>query len=108
MRTYANWKSAVITLVAFCLVITQVESAAFAKSQQASPPASAPQNPTPTPAPAPSAKGQAKPRPFYRRFKWLLIGAAAVGATVGVILIKNRNKQEPVVTIGGPTVGNPQ
>ena|SRR5436190_3419009 len=107
MRTYANWKSAVITLVAFGLVITQVESAALAQGLPASPPA-APQSQAPPPASAPPAKSPAKPRSGHRRFKWLLIGAAAVGAAVAVILIKNRNKPEPVVTIGGPTVGSPQ
>ena len=41
-----------------------------------------------------------------RGLKWLLIGAAAAGAVVVVILLKR--KKDPVVTVGVPTVGNPQ
>ena len=40
------------------------------------------------------------------RLKWILIGAAAAGAVVAVILLKK--EKDPVVTVGAPTVGNPQ
>jgi hypothetical protein len=114
MRINANWKVAMSLLVAFCLAMMQLEPGAFAKSKESSSPVSAIQNQDPAPPPAtPQAtarpdQDQTKARPKRRRLKWLLIGAAAVGGVVAAILLSNKKKAEPVVTIGGPTVGNPQ
>jgi hypothetical protein len=38
--------------------------------------------------------------------KWLWIVAAAAGAVVAILVVKR--KKDPVVTVGAPTVGNPQ
>jgi len=110
MRINASWKLAMSVLVAVCIVITQLEPRAFGKGTESSPGIVEAQNqnpappdavPEPTPAPTKTQSG-------HRRFKkWMWIGIAAVGAAA-VLLIKTRKTPEPVVTVGGPTVGNPQ
>ena len=95
MRINANWKFAMSFFVAFCLWITQLEPAAFARGRQSTVPAAATesQNP-PAPQPAPqTSQDQAKARPKHRRLKWLLIGAAVVGG-VAAILLKSKKKAE--------------
>jgi hypothetical protein len=110
MRLFANCKVAMTMLVAFFLLSTQVEPGALAQSQQSTPPPSTTTSQTPAPPETAPKTGQSqtKPRSGHRRLKWLLVGAAVVGGVAAAILIKNKKGPEPVVTIGGPTLGNPQ
>src|SRR5436190_1352147 len=109
MRIYANWKLAMSMLVGFCLLMMQVEPGAFAKAQESSPAVSATarQVPAPQPGVPQSSQNQTQPQSGHRRLKWLLTAVAAVGGVVTVILL-TKKKAEPVITVGGPTVGNPQ
>ena len=113
MRLFAKCQSAMSMVVALCLLITNVEAAAFAQAQQSTPaPVSAAvQNQSPPQQSAQSAQSdqsEAKPRSGRRKLKWLLIGVAVVGGVAAAILIKNRKTPEPVVTVGGPSLGSPQ
>ena len=109
MRRTANRKLATSMLVAFCLVITQLELGAFDQSTQSTPPIAATESQT-TDSPQvvlEPNQGQKKPQSGRRRLKWLLVGVAIVGGVAAAILL-TKKKPEPVVTVGGPTVGNPQ
>ncbi len=110
MRLFANCKVAMSTVVALCLLITNIEAAAFAQAQPSTAPpvSAAPENQSPPPPSAQSEQSEAKPRAGRRKLKWLLIGAAFVGGVAAAILIKNRKGPEPVVTVGGPSIGSPQ
>jgi len=100
MRLFANCKVAMSMVVALCLVISQIEPAAMAQAPQSSSP------PQQQPAPQ-SEPSQAKPR--RSKLKWILIGATVVGGVAAALLIKNRKSgPEPVVTVGGPSIGSPQ
>jgi hypothetical protein len=109
MRRTANLKLATTMLVAFCLVITQLEVGAFAQSTQSNPPIAATESQAADPPQVAleSNQGQKKPQSGRRRLKWLLVGVAVVGGIAAAVLL-TKKKAEPVVTVGGPTVGNPQ
>ena len=90
--------------VVACLLLTQIEPAAFAQGQnpgQNAPQTPAAEAPAPPPPAAPAKKKKSK-------FKALLFTAALVGGAAAIYLLKNKKKTEPTVTFGGPTVGNPQ
>lgn len=40
--------------------------------------------------------------------RWLLVGLAAAGGVAAAVLLTRKNKSEPEVTVGPPTVGSPQ
>jgi hypothetical protein len=94
MWTNIKFRLAIIVLVVACLLIPQLQPTAFAQ-----------QTATQTPATAPAQ--DPAPRKKRSKLKWILIGAAAAGAVVAAVLV-TRQKSEPVVTVGGPSVGNPQ
>ena len=99
MQMTTKWRSAIGVLVAICLTLTQVEYNAFGRTPGQNAPAAKVETPPPASAPAPTKK---------RRMRWLWIGVAAAGAAVAAVLMSNKAKAEPVVTVGGPTVGNPR
>jgi hypothetical protein len=112
MRLFAKCKSAMSMVVALCLLITNVEAAAFAQAPQSSaPPASAApenQNPQQSAQSAQTGQSEAKPRSGRRKLKWILIGVAVIGGVAAAILVKNKKGPEPVVTVDGPSIGSPQ
>ena len=104
-----KWKLGMSVLVAASLTITQLEPPLFAQGVESNAKASVTENQSTPPADAAAQK----PTPPVvkknkRRLRWLLIGAAAVGAVGATLLLKSRKTAEPVVTVGGPTVGNPR
>ena len=90
-----KWGFAASVLVAVCLMVTQLDLAAFAQNTPNPPNQGAAQTATP---PAPTGRSVKK---------WLFIGLGAAAAVVTAIFV-TRDKSQPEVTVGAPTVGNPQ
>ena len=90
-----KWRFAASVIVAVCLMVTQLDLAALAQNTPNPPNQTATQTPTP-----PAPKGRSVK-------KWFLIGLGAAAAVVTAIFI-TRDNSLPEVTVGAPTVGNPQ
>ena len=119
-------KFAICVLVTVCLTITQLELTAFAEGNGEATPKgqeiangvvptastsfelAAVQTPAPTTQTTPSQSQPASPAPSRHTWRWILIGTAATAAVIGTIILLHNPKAEPVITVGAPTIGNPQ
>jgi hypothetical protein len=116
MRLHPKWKLAVGVWVALALAVNQMEAPALAQIPSNSTQSENAARPEPSqiatvapPAslPATAPRQSTQPDKSKKRgvLKWVLI-AVAGGATA--ILLKSAGSADPAITVGAPTVGQPQ